>query len=188
MRLPTLGLIVSRVGHTHGGDHRCSTQKLGWTLEYCYLVLYLRCGNYVYIGNEMVHHSPIHVFLIDFNSGFQSCLFVFRLLCSGLHPYLRPDHRVGCYFNIVFWGDMVNLPELSFLGRKCAMDTKLGSITNLHKIFRFPSKNFHNSDDVIRFCWWRHHSRRFWRIFRSSGENFYCDLSFYRRKLVDPSF
>ena len=47
---------------------------------------------------------------------------------------------------------MVNLPELSFLGRNYAMDAKLGSITNLHKIFRFPSKNFHNSDDVIRFC------------------------------------
>ena len=78
----------------------------------------------------------------------------------------------GGYFTIAFRGGMVNLPELSFLGRNFAMDTKLGSITNLHKIFRFPSKNIHNSDDVIRFCWWHHHNRRFWRIFRSSGKMF----------------
>ena len=68
------------------------------------------------------------------------------------------------------------------------MVTKLGSINNYHKNFRFPSKNLHSSDDVIRFCWWRHQNRRFWRIFRSSGKNCVVTWVFVAWSWLTPHF
>lgn len=74
-------MVGTHMVGTNGGDHRCSTQKLGWTLEYLVSICNLEIlekywWNIAEILDMKWLINFIHVFTfsqIVFNLGFQSC-------------------------------------------------------------------------------------------------------------------
>ena len=94
--------------------------------------------------------------------------------------YLNPSILHDC---ICLWKS-----DRLFYRSNCLMGTKLGRPNIYHKNFRFASENLHSSDDVIRFCRWRHQNLRFWRMFRSCGKNCVVTFVFVVWSWLTPQF